>query len=97
MTFHDLHNFGRTHIGPISIFGSNCGCTGRRNSTPNKCSMVEALPAEAVVNQASVGGESTWERDQLAIKGTQRFDINVHDFGTDTVGGPICGLQMAAA
>lgn len=56
MTFHDLHNFGRTHIGPISIFGSKCGCIGWRNLTSNKCRMVEALPAEAVVNQTAVGG-----------------------------------------
>jgi len=48
-------------------------------------------------DQASVGGQSTWERDQIAIKGTQRFDIAVHDFGTDSEAGPICGLQMAGS
>ena len=48
-------------------------------------------------DQASVGGQSTWERDQIAVKGTQRFDIVVHDFGTDTAAGPICGLQMAGS
>jgi len=48
-------------------------------------------------DQATVGGQSLWERDQIAAKGTERFDINVHDFGSDTVAGPICGLQMAGS
>ena len=48
-------------------------------------------------DSASVGGQSMWERDQIGVKGTQRFDINVHDFGTDTVAGPIGGLQMASS
>ena len=48
-------------------------------------------------DSASVGGQSMWERDQIGVKGTQRFDINVHDFGTDSVAGPICGLQMAGS
>lgn len=48
-------------------------------------------------DSASVGGQSLWERDQIGVKGTQRFDINVHDFGTDTVAGPICGIQMAGS
>lgn len=42
---------------------------------------------------ATVGGQSVWERDQMAVKGTQRFDINVHDFGSNSVAGPICGLK----
>ncbi len=48
-------------------------------------------------DQVSVGGQSVWERDQVAVKGTERFDINIHDFGTDTAAGPICGLQMAGS
>lgn len=35
--------------------------------------------------------------DQLAIKGTQRIDINVHDVGDSVNAGPIVGLIMAAA
>ena len=46
---------------------------------------------------ATVGGESVWELDQLAIKGVERLDINVHDVGSTTVAGPICGLQTANA
>ena len=46
---------------------------------------------------ASVGGQSLWERNQIGIKGTQRFDIIVHDVGTASEAGPIVGLQTAAA
>lgn len=35
--------------------------------------------------------------DQLAIRGTQRIDINVHDVGDTINAGPIVGLIMAAA
>jgi HK97 family phage major capsid protein len=33
-------------------------------------------------------------QDALALRVTERFDINVHERGTDTVAGPIVGLQM---
>ncbi len=33
-----------------------------------------------------------WDQDQLAIKGTERFDIVVHDLGTLTVAGPMVAL-----
>lgn len=33
--------------------------------------------------------------DQIGIRGTERFDINVHDIGTSTVPGPIVGIQTA--
>jgi HK97 family phage major capsid protein len=42
--------------------------------------------------EASVGGQSMWERDEIGIKGTERFDIVVHERGTTTVGGPINAL-----
>jgi len=44
-------------------------------------------------DSASVGGQSLWERDQMAVKGTQRFDINVHDYGTNSAAGPIVGIE----
>ena len=37
---------------------------------------------------ASVGGQSMWERNQIGIRGTQRFDAVCHSFGTDTTPGP---------
>lgn len=46
---------------------------------------------------ASVGGQSLWERDEIGIRGTERFDINVHDVGNATTAGPIVGLQTLNA
>lgn len=41
--------------------------------------------------------EYKFAEDQLAIRGTERFDINVHDVGNTTAAGPIVGLITAAA
>jgi len=38
-----------------------------------------------------------FETDQIGIKGTQRFDINVHDVGTASASGGIVVLNSAAA
>jgi len=46
---------------------------------------------------ATVDGENVWEKDQLAIKGVERIDINVHDVGTSSAAGPIVGLQTLNA
>ena len=43
-----------------------------------------------------VGGQSVWERDQIAVKGTERMDINVHEFGTSAVAGAIVGLRTGS-
>lgn len=51
----------------------------------------------AVSDSASVGGESVFERDQLAFRATERMDINVHDVGTATVAGPVVGMISAAS
>lgn len=37
-----------------------------------------------------------FESDELAIRGTERFDINIHDVGDATDAGPVVGLVMAA-
>ena len=56
-----------------------------------------------VSNSAVVGGKSVFERDLLAIKGTERFDIVVHDVGNassvaaNRVAGPIVGLITGAS
>jgi HK97 family phage major capsid protein len=34
--------------------------------------------------------------DTIAIKGTERFDINVHSIGTTTVGGPVAAMLTAS-
>jgi HK97 family phage major capsid protein len=46
---------------------------------------------------ATIAGENVFEQDQLAIKGTERLDINVHDVGNTTTAGPIVGLQLLNA
>jgi HK97 family phage major capsid protein len=38
-----------------------------------------------------------FELDQLAIRGTQRFDLNVHERGTASVAGSIIGLSTPAS
>jgi HK97 family phage major capsid protein len=50
----------------------------------------------AFSEHASIGGESLFERKQIGIRGTQRFDINVHDVGDMTTAGPVVGLTIAA-
>ncbi len=42
---------------------------------------------------ATIGGENVFERNQIAIRGTERFDIVIHDVGDATNPGPIVGLQ----
>jgi len=51
----------------------------------------------SVSDSASVGGQSVFERDQLAFRATERFDINVHDVGTATAAGPVVGIISAAS
>lgn len=54
-------------------------------------------------DSATVGGESVFEYDEIAIRAVERFDINVHDVGnatstaTDKQAGPIVGLLTAAS
>lgn len=50
----------------------------------------------AFSTEATVGGESMWERDQIGVRGTERFDVVVHDYGTNSVAGPIVGLETAS-
>lgn len=38
-----------------------------------------------------------WTTDQIAIKGSQRFDINVHDTGSSSAAGPIVALATPAS
>ncbi len=45
---------------------------------------------------ATVGGESVFERNEIAVRGTERIDINVHDCGSSTTPGPIVGLKTGA-
>lgn len=40
----------------------------------------------------ALSNDRYFEYDQIAIRGTERFDINVHEIGTASVAGPIVGL-----
>jgi HK97 family phage major capsid protein len=42
--------------------------------------------------QISDSALNAFEQDELAIRGTERFDINVHDVGSATASGPVVGL-----
>ncbi len=44
---------------------------------------------------ATIGGENVFERNQIAVRGVERFDIVVHGCGTSAVTGPIVGLQTS--
>lgn len=46
---------------------------------------------------ANIGGQSLFERNEIGVRGTERFDINVHDVGTASTAGPIVGLQTLNA
>jgi HK97 family phage major capsid protein len=46
----------------------------------------------AMSDSAYVGSSSMFETDQIAIRGTERFDINVHDVGSTTARGPMVGI-----
>lgn len=50
----------------------------------------------AVSDSASVGGQSVFERDQIAIRATQRIDINVHSVGDGTLAGPVIAIRNNA-
>ena len=45
---------------------------------------------------ATVGGESVWQRDQIAIRGTERFDFLAHDVGDASTYGPVVALRTAS-
>jgi len=42
--------------------------------------------------QVSDSALNAFEQDELAIRGTERFDINVHDVGDSSESGPVVGL-----
>lgn len=44
--------------------------------------------------QISDSALNAFEQDELAIRGTERFDINVHDTGDSSESGPIVGLRL---
>src|SRR5262249_1961909 len=49
----------------------------------------------AFSEHATIGGENVFERNQIAVRGVERVDINVHDVGDATNPGPIVALKTA--
>lgn len=47
-------------------------------------------------DQVYVNSQSVWERDQIAVKGTERHDINVHEYGDSSNAGAFVGLQTGS-
>jgi HK97 family phage major capsid protein len=45
----------------------------------------------------AVDGSRFFESDQLAVRGTERFDINVHEKGTSSVAGPIIMMSTPSS
>ncbi len=50
----------------------------------------------AFSTDATVGSQSMFERNQIAIRGWERFDINVHDVGNTSSAGPVVALLTAS-
>lgn len=46
--------------------------------------------------EATVDSVNLFTNDLIAIKGTERIDINVHSFGTNSVAGPIVALSTGS-
>jgi HK97 family phage major capsid protein len=46
--------------------------------------------------EATVGGVNLFEYDLIAVKSSQRMDINVHGIGSDTAAGPILALSTGS-
>ncbi len=79
---------GLSADGVVAVFGdlSLAASFGDRRQTTLQIS-----------EHATVGGGSVFEQDELAVRGTERFDINVHDTGSSSESGPIVGLKFDIA
>ena len=51
----------------------------------------------ATTTEATVGSTSMFDTDSFAVRGIERFDINVHDIGTAAAAGPVVALISAAS
>jgi len=48
-------------------------------------------------DSATIGSDNVFEDDQIAVRGTERFDINVHDVGDSSTAGPVIALMSKAS
>lgn len=51
------------------------------------------MDSVAFSEHATIGGENVFERNQIAVRGVERVDINVHDVGDASNPGPIVALK----
>ncbi len=51
----------------------------------------------AFSEHATVGDTSVFTTNELAVRGTERYDIKNHDLGSATVAGPMVGLMLKAS
>ena len=58
---------------------------------------VGAMLGQRRENQIDVSGDVYFSSDKIAIRTTERIDINVHGVGDTTDPGPVCGLITAAS
>jgi HK97 family phage major capsid protein len=49
----------------------------------------------AFSEHATIGGQNVFERNQIAIRGIERFDVNIHDVGDGVNPGPVTALKVA--
>ena len=50
-----------------------------------------------VSEHATINSGNVFEQDEIAIRGTERFDINCHDTGDSSEAGPIVSLSILDA
>jgi HK97 family phage major capsid protein len=51
----------------------------------------------ATSEHAVIGGVSVFERDEIAVRGIERFDFVAHSIGDATNAGPMVGLMSAGS
>ena len=87
---------GGTSVMPVTAANSQIACLfgdfGKAATFGDRSGMSLALSSDATVD-----GTSVFETDCLAIRGTERFDVNVHDVGTSSAAGAVVGLILAAS
>jgi HK97 family phage major capsid protein len=75
----------------VSTISCYFGEIGRAAKFGDRRGITISMSDQAVVNSVSM-----FETDEIAIKATERFDINVHEYGTAAAGGPVVALVTGA-
>lgn len=70
------------------------GTTGQLSAIFGDLSLAVAMGTRRDIT-ISLSDQRYWENDMVGIKGTERFDINVHSVGDSSNAGPVVTLKMA--